>query len=227
MPGRLALNAMDRERYARPPAGGRSLSTRTPFLLAATLPNFRQSVRLISAALDDIPAWMRGGSRRSRGRRPRPESPSSPPGVALRFPRSAEGPCNALAYADSGRTSVDVRRVATDEADPRRRPPSTPGRSYAAWNLHCALYYKAGGVPWQLRRESTDPGIVFRGGQLLSNTRQGLDYIRVSPRSSISAVKESSSAAPRRQLGGFLIRFCQRFGQPWALILHASPLGDP
>ena len=29
----------------------------------------------------------------------------------------------------------------------------------------------------------------------------------------------------RRQLGGFLIRFCQRFGQPWTWILHASPLG--
>ena len=29
----------------------------------------------------------------------------------------------------------------------------------------------------------------------------------------------------RRQLDRFLIRFCQRFGQPWTWIFHASPLG--
>ena len=47
-------------------------------------------------------------------------------------------------------TRAGVRRQLQDEAT-------------RAWNLHCALYYKAGGVPWQLRRESTDLASCFVG----------------------------------------------------------------
>jgi hypothetical protein len=32
-----------------------------------------------------------------------------------------------------------------------------------AWNLHCALYYKAGGAPWRLKRDSKDLDTCFVG----------------------------------------------------------------
>jgi hypothetical protein len=37
----------------------------------------------------------------------------------------------------------------------RRRPPSLQDESTRAWNLHTALYYKAGGVPWRLVRRAS------------------------------------------------------------------------
>jgi hypothetical protein len=32
-----------------------------------------------------------------------------------------------------------------------------------AWNFFCALYYKAGGIPWRLARESTDLMTCYMG----------------------------------------------------------------
>ena len=56
-----------------------------------------------------------------------------------------------------------VRRSTWDETTP---PPAGRGRqdeASRAWNLHIAMYYKAGGVPWRLRRLSTDLTICFVG----------------------------------------------------------------
>ncbi|CCH87142.1 conserved protein of unknown function [Modestobacter italicus] len=39
-----------------------------------------------------------------------------------------------------------------------------------AWNLHTALYYKAGGVPWRLRRQSADLSTCFVGVGFFRNT---------------------------------------------------------
>jgi hypothetical protein len=69
-----------------------------------------------------------------------------------------------------------VRRSTWDEATP---PPPGRGRqdeATRAWNLHIAMYYKAGGVPWRLRRLPTDlttcyVGISFYRG----STGTGLD----------------------------------------------------
>src|SRR3984957_13639409 len=46
-----------------------------------------------------------------------------------------------------------------------RRGSSAPLQDEAtrAWNLHTALYYKAGGVPWRLLRSSTDLATCFVG----------------------------------------------------------------
>jgi hypothetical protein len=46
-----------------------------------------------------------------------------------------------------------------------RRSSSAPLQDEAtrAWNLHTALYYKAGGVPWRLLRSSTDLATCFVG----------------------------------------------------------------
>jgi hypothetical protein len=56
-----------------------------------------------------------------------------------------------------------VRRSTWDEAAP---PPPGRGRqdqASRAWNLHIAMYYKAGGVPWRLRRLATDLTTCFVG----------------------------------------------------------------
>ena len=55
-----------------------------------------------------------------------------------------------------------MRRSTWDEAA------ATPGRrrqdeATRAWNLHVALYYKAGGVPWRLPRQATDLTVCFIG----------------------------------------------------------------
>ncbi len=49
-----------------------------------------------------------------------------------------------------------IRRSTWDEAT---SPPVGSGRqdeATRAWNLHVALHYKAGGVPWRLQRDSHD-----------------------------------------------------------------------
>lgn len=56
-----------------------------------------------------------------------------------------------------------VRRSTWDKAT---APPPGRGRqdeASRAWNLHIAMYYKAGGVPWRLRRLSTDLTTCFVG----------------------------------------------------------------
>jgi hypothetical protein len=47
----------------------------------------------------------------------------------------------------------------------RRRGSSAPLQDEAtrAWNLHTALYYKAGGVPWRLLRSAADLSTCFVG----------------------------------------------------------------
>jgi hypothetical protein len=56
-----------------------------------------------------------------------------------------------------------LRRSTWDEATP---PPPGRGRqdeANRAWNLHIALYYKAGGVPWRLPRPTTELTTCFVG----------------------------------------------------------------
>lgn len=56
-----------------------------------------------------------------------------------------------------------IRRSTWDEAT---SPPVGSGRqdeATRAWNLHVALHYKAGGVPWRLQRDSHDLTTCFIG----------------------------------------------------------------
>ncbi|MFJ3656488.1 hypothetical protein ACIPPR_24680 [Streptomyces nigra] len=56
-----------------------------------------------------------------------------------------------------------IRRSTWDEAT---RPPEGHSRqdeASRAWNLHVALYYKAGGVPWRLLRNSADLTTCYVG----------------------------------------------------------------
>jgi hypothetical protein len=50
-----------------------------------------------------------------------------------------------------------------DESAPPPPHRSRQDEASRAWNLHVALYYKAGGTPWRLRRASTDLATCFVG----------------------------------------------------------------
>lgn len=51
----------------------------------------------------------------------------------------------------------------------RRKPRGLQDEATRAWNFHTALYYKAGGVPWRLVRESTEPMACFVGVSFYHN----------------------------------------------------------
>jgi len=56
------------------------------------------------------------------------------------------------------RSTWDLSFTPPGGAKPRLQDEAT-----RAWNLHTALYYKAGGVPWRLQRESTDLDSCYVG----------------------------------------------------------------
>lgn len=56
-----------------------------------------------------------------------------------------------------------LRRSTWDESTPPPPRRSRQDEATRAWNLHVALYYKAGGVPWRLRRTSTDLPTCYVG----------------------------------------------------------------
>jgi hypothetical protein len=69
-----------------------------------------------------------------------------------------------------------VRRSTWDEATPPPAGQSRQDEASRAWNLHIAMYYKAGGVPWRLRRLSTDLTTCFVGISFYrGNTGTSLD----------------------------------------------------
>ncbi len=60
-------------------------------------------------------------------------------------------------------STYDRQRTAKNKK--RRRAVATPLQDEAtrAWNIHTALYYKAGGIPWRLLRNATDLATCFVG----------------------------------------------------------------
>lgn len=53
--------------------------------------------------------------------------------------------------------------VTTPDGGTRDRGRSLQDEATRAWNLHTALYYKAGGVPWRMRRAPTDLSTCYVG----------------------------------------------------------------
>jgi hypothetical protein len=59
--------------------------------------------------------------------------------------------------------TYEGKLAAKKKAGPK--PPSTPLQDEAtrAWNIHTALYYKAGGIPWRLLRDAAELTTCFVG----------------------------------------------------------------
>jgi hypothetical protein len=51
----------------------------------------------------------------------------------------------------------------------RRKPRGLQDEATRAWNFYTALYYKAGGVPWRLVRDSSEPMACFVGVSFYQN----------------------------------------------------------
>jgi hypothetical protein len=86
--------------------------------------------------------------------------------------RSRGGPAaedfRAQLKAEAMRHSHPLQLIRRTTWDPAFRPPDAKGRSLQdeatrAWNLHTALYYKAGGVPWRLPRRAADLTTCYVG----------------------------------------------------------------
>ena len=66
---------------------------------------------------------------------------------------------------------IPLQLIRSTTWDPRRRTGKSESRRNSsiqdeatrAWNLHTALYYKAGGVPWRSQRQSADLDSLFVG----------------------------------------------------------------
>lgn len=75
----------------------------------------------------------------------------------------------ALLKARSLRTSSPIQIIRRDTWDPSYKPKDRDERrgqqdeATKAWNLHTALYYKAGGMPWRMPRASQDLTSCFIG----------------------------------------------------------------
>jgi hypothetical protein len=68
------------------------------------------------------------------------------------------------------RTPIQIVLPTTYDKQAKRKPTKRPGRTKVlqdeatrAWNLHTALYYKAGGTPWRLVRDSSQLTTCYIG----------------------------------------------------------------
>ncbi|HEY5987845.1 MAG TPA: hypothetical protein VIV12_15950 [Streptosporangiaceae bacterium] len=66
-----------------------------------------------------------------------------------------------------------IRRSTWDESIPPPAGHSRQDEASRAWNLHVALYYKAGGVPWRLPRNSADLTTCYVGITFYRNSGGG------------------------------------------------------
>lgn len=108
---------------------------------------------VLVARPDDIPEREQTAS--GRGRR----TPATAP-LAADF--------RALLKAASLRGSRPIQIIRRSTWDPTFQPPrdtarGTQDEATRAWNLHTALYYKAGGVPWRLPRDPSDLASCYVG----------------------------------------------------------------
>lgn len=74
-----------------------------------------------------------------------------------------------LLKARSLRTTRPIQLLRRETWDPTFKPQDRDERrpqqdaATKAWNLHTALYYKAGGVPWRMTRDNTDLSTCYVG----------------------------------------------------------------
>ena len=74
----------------------------------------------------------------------------------------------------------DPSRAKVQKSGRRRGSPrQMQDEATRAWNLHTALYYKAGGVPWRLVRSSTDLSTLFVGVSFFHTPERDLVHTSV------------------------------------------------
>lgn len=98
---------------------------------------------------------------RGRRRRTDPPVPATVPDTEMRYANFHD-----LLKARLLTSNVPIqviRRSTYDESAPPSVGRSRQDEATRAWNLHVALYYKAGGVPWRLTRDPRDLMTLYVG----------------------------------------------------------------
>jgi hypothetical protein len=98
----------------------------------------------------------------------RPDHLPEPPRAPGQHMSSTTPDFHALLKAAALLHSRPIQMIRRSTWDPSFRDPDEQARSRqdpatSAWNLHTALYYKAGGVPWRLPRAVEDLSACFVG----------------------------------------------------------------
>jgi hypothetical protein len=86
-----------------------------------------------------------------------------------------------------------IRRSTWDEATPPPTGRSRQDEASRAWNLHVAIYYKAGGVPWRLVRNPADVTVCYVGVAFYRNEDD--DALDTSVAQVFNALGDGSSSA--------------------------------
>lgn len=146
LPGELAVQAMVDAYMAELETIAES--NRVDVIIVAR-PDTLNDVHLAVQAADDQAAAQSQGHRKAR---------SAAPPVIANFHDLLKARALRL-----GKPLQILRRSTWDESAAPPPKHSRQDEATRAWNLHVALYYKAGGVPWRLRRAYTDLPTCFVG----------------------------------------------------------------
>lgn len=97
-----------------------------------------------------------------------PEAEPAPAAPGARAPAEPADDFRALLKAAAMRYSRPIQIIRRTTWDPGFRPPGGERRrlqdeATRAWNLHTAVYYKAGGIPWRLPRDPADVDTCYVG----------------------------------------------------------------
>lgn len=92
------------------------------------------------------------------------ESSTEPTGVTMNFHHLLKARGMVL------RKPIQIILPTTYDKEAKRKPTKRPGgmkelqdEATRAWNLHTALYYKAGGIPWRITRDASQLTACFVG----------------------------------------------------------------
>jgi hypothetical protein len=161
--------------------------------------------------LDDVHLAEQAGDEAGTARSPARRAGSNSPPLAVNF--------HDLLKARALRLGIPLqilRRSTWDESAPPPPRRSRQDEATRAWNLHVALYYKAGGIPWRLQRASTDLPTCYVGISFYRSAASGALETAVAhifnergdrPRGDRPGQQRGPPAAPaRRRRPGLAVR---------------------
>jgi hypothetical protein len=164
-------------RAIRQASGGRALQTAIDTYAAeiTALADENRVDVLLAARPEQLADTVRRSSgRRGRGSRRAVTSASDTDDVVL--PQFANFHDLLKARTLTLRQPIQIiRRSTWDESQLPSDRRSRQDEATRAWNLHVAMYYKAGGVPWRLQRNPTDLTTCYVGIAFYQSSRDTLE----------------------------------------------------
>lgn len=164
-------------RAIRQASGGRALQAAIDTYAAEiTALADENRVDVLLAARPEQLADMARRSSRGRGRGSRRVAVSEPDADDVALPRYANFHDLLKVRTLALRQPIQIiRRSTWDESNLPSDRRSRQDEATRAWNLHVAMYYKAGGVPWRLQRNPTDLTTCYVGIAFYQSSRDTLE----------------------------------------------------